>query len=90
MRDFFLLCKSFFLFPTLFCAVERGNQAGSSSDEFDSCTRTSVPHLDCRSCKKIGLLIANIRIISGLKKKLIKQSPHFDQLSVSLTTQLKK
>ena len=60
------LCKPFFLFLTFFCPVERGNQAGSSWNEFDYSrrgTRTSVPHLDCRSCDNFGLLLAKIPII---------------------------
>ena len=68
----FFFTNPFFLFLTFICPVERGNQAGSSWNEFDYSprgTRTSVPHLHCRSCNNFGVLVANIRTI-GLENKV--------------------
>ena len=52
-------------------------------NEFDYTRRGThaiFPLLDCRSCENFGL--AHLFHFLPSKKKLIKQSPHFDQLSV--------
>ena len=53
--------QSFLGFQVSYCPAKRGNQAGSSRNEFDSSrrgTQAIFPLLDCRSCEHFGL--ANI------------------------------
>ena len=84
VRDF--ICevanRVFYCFEVSFVPVKRGNQAGSSRNEFNyprRGTQTSFPFLHCCSCQNFGL--AHF-YLSSLKKRFIKQSPLFDQLSV--------
>ena len=54
-------------------------------------TQISFPLFESRSCENFGLLIAHFSIFLSEKKKMIKHSPHFDQLLIVsfLITQLK-
>ena len=92
-RTFFSRVQNrvFFCFQVSFCPVKRGNRAGPSRNESvysQRGTQTSFPLLDCRSCDKFGVRSSFCNFLAR-KKKLIKQSPLFDQLVSFLITQLK-
>ena len=66
MRDFFDFANTFFSVSNLVLLRRERKSSRFSRNEFDYSrrgTRTSVPHLDCRSCDNFGLLLAKIPII---------------------------
>ena len=77
-----LQTEFFFCFQVRVFPEKRGNRAGSFRNESAYSrrgTRISFPLLDCRGCENFG--VAHFATFLLKKQKLIKQSPHFDELS---------
>ena len=87
MGEFFfeVANRAVFCFQVSFFPVKRENRAGSSRNEFDY-TRERYPDQFLASrlsqLREFWTTVAHFSIFLLEKKKLIKQSPLFDHLSV--------